>query len=227
MAQLDQSLGEFLDFLEHRFGRNRLMLVLTSDHGVMAIPEWLTENGKSECPLPGGRQNAYSFIGRLLWHLHWKFGPLFSIPGSLVKSAGGQITINRGFADKHDINVDNVISDVEIWLEQQAVIRQAWTREEIMQGTGPIASLYRNSFDPERSGDLVIQFEPTCLIKPGGGTTHGSPYEYDRAVPIVFYGPWFERGTIKGRARTIDIAPTLAEKLQLRYPDDLDGQPLH
>lgn len=226
MLQMDRSLGEFLDFLDERFGKDRVMAVLTSDHGVLPIPEWLAETGKSECPLPGGRQNAYSFLGRLLWHLHWKFGPLFSIPGSLVKSAGGQITVNRSFANKHHINVNDVIKDVEIWLERQSVIRHAWTREEIMTGTGQLALLYRNSFDPERSGDLIIQVEPTCLIKPGGGTTHGSPYEYDRAVPIVFYGPWFERGIVNGRARTIDIAPTLAAKLNLQYPRDVDGQPL-
>lgn len=227
MRQMDKSLGEFLEFLDKRFGNGRVMAVLTSDHGVLPIPEWLTETGKSECPLPGGRQNAYSFFGRLLWHLQWKFGPLFSIPGSLVKGAGGQITVNRGFANKHHIDVDDVIKDVKIWLEKQTVIRQAWTHEEIMQGTDQLALLYRHSFDPERSGDLIIQFEPTCIIKPGGGTTHGSPYEYDRAVPIVFYGPWFERGSVKGRARTIDIAPTLAAELKLRYPDDVVGQPLH
>jgi arylsulfatase A-like enzyme len=223
---MDKSLGEFLKFVEQRFGGDRIMLALTADHGVLPLPEWLDETGKSACPLPGGRQNVFGFIGRLLLHLQWKFGPLFSMPGSLVKAAGGQLTVNRAFAHKHNINVKDVISDVETWLENQLVIRQAWTREEILTGTDQVAQLYRHSFDAERSGDLVIQFEPTCIIQPGGGTTHGSPYDYDRAVPIVFYGPWFEAATVTGLARTIDIAPTLASFLGLAYPDDVDGKPL-
>ena len=70
----------------------------------------------------------------------------------------------------------------------------------------------------------MVQFHKGCLISPySEGTTHGSPYMYDRAVPIVFYGAGVEPGTVPGRARTVDIAPTIAERLGIPRPTDLAG----
>ena len=39
---------------------------------------------------------------------------------------------------------------------------------------------------------------------------HGSPYEYDRHVPLIFLGAGVTPGMSDQRARTVDIAPTLA-----------------
>jgi predicted AlkP superfamily pyrophosphatase or phosphodiesterase len=223
MLQLDASLGDFFTFLDSFYGSGRVLVVLTADHGVLAIPEWLTETGQSSCPLPGGRQNAVTFVAGLIWHTYWKFGPLFALPGSLVNSTGNQLSVNRSLAKAHGVDPEEVIQDLKGWLEKQQVVRQAWTRDEILQGSSPTAILYRHSYDPDRSSDLVLQFESTCLIKPGGGTTHGTPYEYDRGIPLVFYGPWIEPGRVDSLARTIDIAPSLARMLGVQVPADLDG----
>jgi hypothetical protein len=102
-----------------------------------------------------------------------------------------------------------------------------WTPEEIERGEDEFARLYRNSFDPERSGDLVVQLAPTCLISPyDEGTSHGSPYLYDRAIPLIFWGAGIEGSQVAGPARTIDIAPTLAGRLKIPAAPGLDGRPL-
>jgi len=227
LKQLDRSLEDFFTFLDHHYGTGRVMVVLTSDHGVLPLPEWLFEKGESQCPLPGGRQNVITFASRLIWYVYWTFGPKLAVPGSLIDIVGNHMSVNRTLARENNIKVDEVIIALKRWLENESIIRQAWTREEILQGESEMAELHRNSFDPERSSDLEIQLEPTCLVKPGGGTSHGSPYDYDRAVPIAFYGPWFEAGAISGLARTIDIAPTIANILDIPVPADLDGKVLH
>jgi arylsulfatase A-like enzyme len=77
------------------------------------------------------------------------------------------------------------------------------------------------------SGDLVLEVAEGCLVSDfDSGTTHGSPYLYDRRVPVLFRGPGVEPGRVPGRAATIDIAPTLAKRIGVRAPDDLDGRPL-
>ena len=115
----------------------------------------------------------------------------------------------------------------EQWLEEQPAVREAWTRREIARGKDDFARLYRNSFDPQRSGDLAIQLEPTCLLDfQGAGTTHGSPYDYDRNVPIVFFGSGIAAGSTPGPAATVDIAPTLAARIGLVPPSGLDGRNL-
>ena len=42
------------------------------------------------------------------------------------------------------------------------------------------------------------------------GTTHGTPYLYDRAVPLAFLGAGVGSGRYPGGATPVDIAPTLA-----------------
>ena len=58
------------------------------------------------------------------------------------------------------------------------------------------------------------------------GTGHGSPYYYDRHVPLVFFGADVDAGVSRDPVRTVDIAPTLAALAGIAVPDDLDGRPL-
>jgi arylsulfatase A-like enzyme len=58
------------------------------------------------------------------------------------------------------------------------------------------------------------------------GTGHGSPYYYDRFVPLIFLGVGVESGSSMEPVRSVDIAPTLASLAGIEAPDDLDGRPL-
>jgi arylsulfatase A-like enzyme len=55
---------------------------------------------------------------------------------------------------------------------------------------------------------------------------HGSPYDDDSHVPILFYGAPFKPGRYPAFARTVDIAPTLAQVLGITPTEPLDGRPL-
>ena len=58
------------------------------------------------------------------------------------------------------------------------------------------------------------------------GTNHGSPYDYDRHVPLVFAGPGIAPGVSSERVATVDLAPSLAAHLGIRVPTELDGRAL-
>jgi arylsulfatase A-like enzyme len=61
-----------------------------------------------------------------------------------------------------------------------------------------------------------VQLDPTCLLtEDAAGAGHGSPYAYDRAVPLVFWGGGVTPGVVRGPAHTVDVAPTLARRLGL------------
>ena len=51
-----------------------------------------------------------------------------------------------------------------------------------------------------------------------GGTGHGSPYDYDAHVPLMFMGPGIRPGTYSGDTGPEDIAPALGILLGLDYP---------
>jgi predicted AlkP superfamily pyrophosphatase or phosphodiesterase len=227
LRHLDLAIGRFLEFLERELGPGAVLVVLTSDHGVLPLPEWLEHTGGSRCPVKGGRIGVRRLGLRLMAKLHWEFSPLFSFPREWVTFAGFQLRVDRSLASRHGVAVGDVIAATRRILEAEPAIAKVWTPEQIERDGDEFARLYRNSFDPERSGDLVVQIAPTCLISPfDEGTTHGSPYLYDRAIPLIFWGAGIEGGRVAGPARTVDIAPTLARRLGIAPPATLDGQPL-
>ena len=60
------------------------------------------------------------------------------------------------------------------------------------------------------------------------GTSHGTPYWYDRHVPLIFFGKGVDAGVTDAPAYTIYIAPTLARLAGIAtMPDDLDGRVIY
>jgi hypothetical protein len=76
----------------------------------------------------------------------------------------------------------------------------------------------RASFDAERSGDLYVVLKPH--ITPIADTTryvatHGSPWDYDRRVPILFWRSGTTASARNDPADTVDIMPTLSAMIGL------------
>jgi predicted AlkP superfamily pyrophosphatase or phosphodiesterase len=102
-----------------------------------------------------------------------------------------------------------------------------FTKEEIARAPMPSAPAngwsvidrVRASFDPERSGDLYVVFKPN--IQPIVDTrtyvsTHGSPWDYDRRVPVIFWRPGMAGSSSDAAVEVVDIMPTLAAMLALQ-----------
>jgi predicted AlkP superfamily pyrophosphatase or phosphodiesterase len=228
LRRLDRALGEFLDFLEQRVGADRLLVVLTADHGVMPLPEWMLEQGTSDCPLEAGRGNPAAVLSQLSSALDQAFPPAAAEPASpWFAQAGYCLTFNRRKLSAREIELEPVLATAKEWLEATPGVERVWTRDEMAAGRGPeaFATLYRNSFHPERGGDVAIQPARGCLLSVYTyGTSHGSPYDYDRDIPLVFFGRGVEAGVVAGAAATVDIAPTLAAELGIAAPAGLDGR---
>jgi len=119
-------------------------------------------------------------------------------------------------------------------LKRQPAVADAWTTTRLMQRTpaDSFALLTRRSLYPGRAGGpfsrygVEVRFAPNILGNERTGTTHGSPYWYDRHVPMIFIGPGVRPARVDDRASTVDFAPTLARYIGVRYPGDLDGRPL-
>lgn len=94
----------------------------------------------------------------------------------------------------------------------------------------PLMQSILYNFNPSRSGDVFVVFEPGHFINDFDGltvaTTHGSPWRYDTFVPVVFAGWDIPGGGVERRIRTVDVAPTLARLLSLKPPSGAAGVPL-
>jgi len=237
LLRLDQALGEFLDAVASRVGSERLLVALTSDHGVLELPEALTAVGENECPAEARRVSPQALGASLQKELVSRFGPVPAAaagdakrPQGWILSEGFGISVNRAATKPHgDVSVEEVASATRAWLSAQPGVAYVFTADEIEHAGGPEAfrALAARSYDPERSGDLVLLPMRDCLFSPfPTGTTHGTPYLYDRAVPLVVFGPGVARGVVRGLAAPADLGPTLAVHLGVPFPADRDGQPL-
>ena len=82
-------------------------------------------------------------------------------------------------------------------------------------------------YHPKRSGDLVLVVESGWLASTWKtGSTHGSGYQYDTHVPILFYGKGVKQGSSSQYHSITDIAPTVSRILKISYPSGSTGQPI-
>jgi predicted AlkP superfamily pyrophosphatase or phosphodiesterase len=86
----------------------------------------------------------------------------------------------------------------------------------------PITRRWVHQFPAQSNVELVITLTPFSIFS-GIVATHGSPYDYDTHVPLIFSGPWFAPGRYTEFVRTVDLAPTLAEIAGVKPSEKLDG----
>lgn len=119
-------------------------------------------------------------------------------------------------------------------LQELPFAAAVYTFDEIESATpvDSFAVLYRNSHSTtrivhmeSRSG-VYLRLLPNRLDIGSPQASHGSPYYYDRHVPLVFLGDRIASGNSSERVATVDVAPTLARLAGVPAPNDLDGRVL-
>ena len=96
----------------------------------------------------------------------------------------------------------------------KSVIKQSQYNEEGIKG------MIVRGYNFKRSGDIALQLEPGWFSGGGPqGTTHGSSYNYDTHVPMLFYGKGIKKGSSSQYHPITDIAPTLSVLLKIKFPN--------
>ncbi len=228
MVRLDAALGAFLDHLSRLPGG--VLVVLTADHGGSDFPERSVARGYADAA-----RGDPTLLTRVNTALKARFDltvdPL-SYGGSGLMIVGAN---NIALADPRR---DAIASAAVRLLRAEPQVAGAWTLEEAMASPMPPAGrspqemslLERERLGavPGRSADILMALQPNITVAAGrvGGTVsgHGTPWDYDRRVPIVFWSP-DSRGQERFFAiRTIDIAPTLAHVIGVEAPATVEGR---
>jgi hypothetical protein len=109
-------------------------------------------------------------------------------------------------------------------------IVHTYTRDQLASGTLPPSEwglLLAHSYSPNGGWYVMVipeAFQMQTLSS--GGTTHFSPWSYDRHVPLGFYGAPFTPGIYHGRVQPVDLAATLASLLGVNQPSASVGKVL-
>ena len=89
----------------------------------------------------------------------------------------------------------------------------------------------KSSYYKGRSGDMIVMLKPRVTPIPlsvAAGNyiaTHGSPWDYDRRVPMLFWRKGMAPFEQPNSVETVDILPTLAGLIGLSIPrNEIDGR---
>lgn len=90
--------------------------------------------------------------------------------------------------------------------------------------------MYARAYFPGRSGQIFLVTREGDFVVERGSVyrfMHGSVWEYDTHIPLLFYGaPFVRSGESREAARQQDIAPTLAALLGVTPPSTTTGRAL-
>jgi len=224
LAQLDTTLGRFFTVLD-RTGVD-YEVVLTADHGGNDLPEREVTSG-----IAGAQRVDVALAPAVMGKA---IAAKLGIAGATLRGdiPNGDVWLDAGLTPAQRKTVLAAAVAAYAAHPQVAAVFTAAQINAAPEPSGPpegwtLVQKARASFDPERSGDLLVFLKPRVTPIPdalhGYVATHGSPWDYDRRVPILFWRKGMAGFEHAGSIETVDIAPTLAAQIGLAIPK-LDGK---
>jgi len=214
MLALDRELGDFFARLDAT-GID-YVVALTADHGGHDLPE-------------RNRQNAWPDAQRLDPALDpEKIGKAVAeklgLPEPLLYGDGGDYYLSKALTPaQRKAALDEILPRLRAHPQIEAVVTAdqlaAHPISKRPADTWTLMDKLRASYNPARSGDFIIALKPrvTPIPEPGIGyvATHGSVWDYDRRVPMLFWRKGLAGFEQPNAVMTVDILPTLAALIGL------------
>ena len=217
VLRLDRTLAGFLAFIDEQIGLDRTLIVLSADHGIAELPEYMAERGMKTGRLtPDVILEAADRISE----------DRFGIKGLVKFYYRPYLYLDGERIDQASLDFDHVRDVLAESLTLEPGIHIAATRQ--MLDKWPDRKLFgqiRNNFHPARSGDIYVVQDPYWFNFDEGPVTgmHGSPWNYDTHVPVIFAGPGIRAGTIYRAVQPADVAPSIAALLKMSPPASAQG----
>jgi predicted AlkP superfamily pyrophosphatase or phosphodiesterase len=219
VIRFDRDLAHFLDYVIEKVGKKNVLIYLTSAHGVAESPDLLRDK-----KIPAG---------------HFKFNQALTLLKSYLNVLYGQGNWVKGYYEKQIYLNRTLIEDAELSLsEVQDMSARFITQFNGVSFAVPANvienndfsrghyGMIRNSYDPVRSGDIIINLKPAWVENGKYVTNHNSPYEYDSHVPLVWYGWTVNRASVTRKINMNEIAATLSSLCRVQVPNACVGDPM-
>jgi predicted AlkP superfamily pyrophosphatase or phosphodiesterase len=218
-VRTDQVFGKLFQFLESKVGMENVLVVFTADHGVAPVPEV-----NQERKMPGGRMPPRIVHDTVQAALAKKYGDGDWIYSPSEHSLYLNLDLIR------DKKLDRTEVDATAAEAARAIphVLRVYTREQLMKGSAmhdEVGRRVMNGFYERRAADVFILLEPYWMFA-AHGTTHGSVFNYDAHVPVIFMGPGIKPGRFDETIAVNDIAATLATLMDITTPSGSAGRVL-
>jgi len=226
LLRLDRTLADLFSFVDEQVGLKNTLIVLSADHGGPDAPPLLKQFGINAGYVYPAQWDKQPGMARLKER--------FGVGEELIRSFWPPyVYLNREVIAAHGLEQSVVQRAVAQEVIQFKGVSQAIASADLMRGAvsdTELMRLVRNSYNPRRSGDVFVVFEPQWFVNDFDGltvaVTHGSPWTYDTYVPVIFAGFGLKAQTVARRIETVDIASTLAGVVKINLPSGARGEML-
>jgi arylsulfatase A-like enzyme len=226
VLRLDRALAWFLKRLLDRVGRDNVVVVLTADHGVTPFPE----RTRAKTGAQAYRVDLDTVVAAVNRDLDRLVGAGTSREWLSFDSGMLFLQDNGRFAAA-GVNTDSILGAVAARMRAVAGVGRVDRVADLARAdtaSDPVARRWLHHLAPDAGVVLVVTLQPRSVwgIENVLIAMHGQPTEDDAHVPIVFWGRGVKRGIYRGRANTVDIAPTLGRLLGVLPLSLIDGRAL-
>lgn len=213
--RMDQEISHILGFLNKNVGSDNVIIFLTSVTSISYPAPYLEE----EFNMNAGIFNPESAIALLKSFLNVKYQE-----GEWIESyMNQQVYLNRELISKRGINLKEIQLEISLFLNQfqgVAYVKPAFELESVNL-LGSTFEPFQNSYNPKRSGDILIRFEEGWQPKE---KYRRIDYTENHHIPLIWYGSNVEKGRTSRRTNSKDVVPTIADFLNIQPPNACSGK---
>jgi hypothetical protein len=221
ILRLDRALGAFVDSLYKLRDSSTIVFALTADHGVTSFPELVAQRAHRAPPPRYDVATPYAELQATLARS--------GVDTSAIEFDGALVLVDReAFAQAHVDPVPALTRFADALRRQPGIARVDRVRDLARRDTvnDAVSRRWLHMLPPDLPIELVVT--PVEGAYPAGASIaeHGTPYDNDAHVPVIFYGAGVRPGRYSERALVADAAPTLARILGVTPIERLDGRVL-
>lgn len=243
---LDRDLDRFFSWLDGTVGLKNVWVALSADHGVAPVPA--TAAG-------WGMNSATVDLAAVVDNANAALNARFSNPGNVIgyilpPSDLPYLVLDRRIFEIMKIDEKTAEEALRDALPEAVaklapavakdpsthrlpptpVVAGVYTRLQLAGGELPPSEMGRelaHSYASHGNWYVMLMLGAYQMQDlHSTGTTHFSPWSYDRHVPLAFYGAPFQPGTYRGRVEPVDLAATFASLLGVNQPSASVGRVL-
>lgn len=219
--RLDKDLADFFNYLDAKVGKGNYTAFLTADHGAANNPHFLTDHN-----IPAGYFNS----GLAVRDLNTLLDKKYDVKNIVLNAGSYEISLNNKVIADKKLNENAIKYDCIEFLKKQPGVMFAIDLANAQNASIPewIRTRALNSYNPERSGVILIALKPGWYAgsQNATGTSHGTWSPYDTHIPLVFMGWGVQHGSLNRETHMTDISATVAALLHIQVPDGCIGQPI-
>ena len=216
--RLDQTIADFLKYLDKKVGKGNYLVFLTADHAGAENVTYLKDNKYAV-----DNVNSKNIEQDLIEFSKKTYGE-----DLILNVSNFNIFLKKDVIKAKNLALNEVKQVFKEYLYTQKQVKRVYTEEEILASTGSdfYLDFIAEGYDPVQNGELIVLNKPGYIEYYATGTSHGTPYTYDTHVPCIFYGWNIKKGETHDKKVITQIAPTLAQKLKITLPNGTEGEVL-